>query len=515
MKTFLLSFLLWITYNSANAQSIGIIESNNHADIYELFSQKNINVHFYKDNFAIISGEYKGELKYTLFEKDGFNNEFNYFIYYTNETELNDLKESISGIGELLYNNKAISLIKIKTDLISLFKPSKNDALVFFDETKAFLTDKNKTKFSFEVNYSDDIVSMIEEINTDSIEATISYLSSYSTRDCYSSEIINALNWISSKFESYGMSVSTQNLTDYGVPSFNIIATQTGTLYPEEYIIVGGHADSRSKDRASPGADDNASGVAGVLEIARILSEYNFERTIIYCAFSGEEYGLYGSRYFANQFKAEDKNILAYVNLDMIGYKASDQPLSTSLIYPSLAKNLANYYKDICTSYFPNLTVIDGTLINADSDHTSFNNAGYMGIFPFENLEHYSPYIHSSSDILGLSVNSFELAENLTGAALATVVSLTEKNTNVSSNDNILETDPIKIYPNPASNYLYISFNEQQDLNVEIYNILGQILTCQTLTQNSTIDVSNLPEGTYIIKLSSKDHSSIRKCIVK
>lgn len=518
MNRFLLLLLLCVSYITINAQSLGIIESETHTEIHDLFNNKNITVHFYKDDFAIISGEYKGNLQYSLLEKNGFDNNFKYFIHYTSEAESTKLKKYISDIGDILYNNSQISILKIRKESIKQFKPLKSHALIYFDEKKAFLPDTYKSKFSINVSYNQDIASILEEINTDSIEATISLLSSFTTRDCYSDQVINALNWIDTKFSAYGLSVTTQNLSDYSVPSFNVIATQTGTTNPDEYVVVGGHADSRTSDPydpSAPGADDNASGVAGVLEIARILSQSSFDRTIIYCAFSGEEYGLFGSDYFANQFRNSNKNIIGYVNLDMIGYKDPSQSLHTSLIYPSQAQYLADYYKNICSTYLPDFTVIDGTIVGGDSDHTSFNNAGYMGIFPFEDDQNYSPYIHSNNDILGLSVNCLELAENLTSAALATIASLANSNINLSNNNDLADSDYFKIYPNPATTDLNISVDGQNSIEVEIYNILGKIMIKETITGSDKINVSNLIPGTYFVKLNSEKNSTVKKFIIK
>jgi leucyl aminopeptidase len=515
MKTFLTFFLICIAYISINAQSLGIIESENSNDIFELFNQKDITVHFYNDDFAIISGDYKNNLKYSLLEETGFDNEYNYFIQYVNEKELLKLKESISEIGEILYMNQTISILKIKKNSILLFKPIKNDALVYFDKSKAFIADKYQSKLSSKISFNVDIASMLNEVDTNNIEATITYLSSYTTRDCYSTEITNALNWINSNFESYGLNVTTQSLSSYNIPSFNVIATQNGTTIPDEYVVVGGHADSRSFELTAPGADDNASGVAGVLEIARILSNYTFDRTIVYCAFSGEEYGLYGSKYFANKFKTDNKNIIGYVNLDMIGYKHPGQSLHTSLIYPSQAQELANFYKTICSTYLPDFGIIDGVLSSGSSDHASFNEMGYMGIFPFEDINNYSPYIHSSDDILGLSVNSQELAENLTQAALATVASLANNGYSLSNENNLTDSNYFTIYPNPATTELNISFNGYQSTDVELYNILGEPVIKKTIEASETINVSKLTPGTYFIKLTSEKNSAVKKCVIK
>lgn len=514
MKKLFLLFISAIIAVSSFAQQLGIAESKNHQDIYDLFNKKDIVVHYYTDQFAIISGNYQGSLKYSSFEQSGFDPECQYYIYFTNSFELKNSKSSISNKAKILFTQQDFSIIKIPTESLRDLAPTDNHSLIHFDSNPSYLIQPNKIQELPSISYDENVATLINKIEEDSIEATISYLSSYNTRDCYLSDIIGALNWIDAKFSLYNLDVATQDLDLYNIPSFNVIATQTGTVYPEEYVVIGAHADSRSINTFAPGADDNASGVAGVLEVARILSKYTFDRTIIYCAFSGEEYGLYGSKYFANDFKTNDKDIIGYVNLDMIGYRHPGDPLHTSLIYPAGAQELADYYTDICSTYLPNFGVEYGVLIGGSSDHASFNNLGYMGIFPFEDVEHYSPYIHTSGDLLGTSVNSLELAQNFTSAALATIASLAEINVNVSIGQLDLASGNIKIFPNPAHSELYISIDDQQTCDVELYTMLGSLVIKKKIAQTEKIDISDLSPGTYILKVKSK-HLEIKKIVVR
>jgi Zn-dependent M28 family amino/carboxypeptidase len=104
----------------------------------------------------------------------------------------------------------------------------------------------------------------------------------------------------------------------------SVIAIQRGTTDPDRYVIMSGDIDSRVSDvmdftSDSPGANDNASGVAGTLEAARVLSKYKFNGSIVYAALSGEEQGLFGGRIMANQAKEDGWRIKAVLNNDMIG----------------------------------------------------------------------------------------------------------------------------------------------------------------------------------------------------
>ncbi|MEZ4703153.1 MAG: M28 family peptidase [Rhodothermales bacterium] len=104
----------------------------------------------------------------------------------------------------------------------------------------------------------------------------------------------------------------------------NVVAIQRGARYPDRYVIMSGDIDSRASDATdavtdAPGANDNASGMAGVLEAARLLSRYTFPTSIVYVGLSGEEQGLYGGQGLARKARAEGWDIVGVLNNDMIG----------------------------------------------------------------------------------------------------------------------------------------------------------------------------------------------------
>jgi hypothetical protein len=101
--------------------------------------------------------------------------------------------------------------------------------------------------------------------------------------------------------------------------------------------------------------------------------------------------------------------------------------IHTDVIAPSYAQELVQFYKDVCAIYLPDFIVSNGALSGGDSDHTSFNQNGYMGIFPFEDSQNYSPYIHSADDLIGPSVNSFEMHATFVKATIACVVSKSDQ----------------------------------------------------------------------------------------
>ncbi len=307
-------------------------------------------------------------------------------------------------------------------------RPAVHGGMIRISRTPAKLPAKKIGYKPATLNARADIFTMIAQVNADTLEQFVQHLQDYGTRNAYKPESILAQNWILGKFQSYGLSTELYDFYMPGGPaSDNVIATLTGTTYPDEYVVLGAHYDSYAGGNNEPGADDNATGAAGILEAARILSQYQFDRTIIFATWSGEEYGLYGSQAWVSEAAANDMNILGYFNIDMAGYLQEGDVIHTDIIAPSSADELKQFYKDVCAIYLPDFPTNDGALSNGDSDHTSFNENGYQGIFPFEDVEHYSPYIHTAGDLIGPSVNNFEQHKTFVQAIMASVVTMAEE----------------------------------------------------------------------------------------
>ena len=121
---------------------------------------------------------------------------------------------------------------------------------------------------------------------------------------------------IKATFESFGLQVELDEFMFGGQPAANVVATQVGTTFPDSYYIVSGHYDTVG----NPGADDDASGVAAVIEIARVLSQYDTQYTIKYIAWDREEQGKIGSTHHASAHVGDD--IRGVVQLDIIAHDA-------------------------------------------------------------------------------------------------------------------------------------------------------------------------------------------------
>jgi hypothetical protein len=143
-------------------------------------------------------------------------------------------------------------------------------------------------------------------------------------RNSYREDAFLAGSWIAQEFESYGLATTTQSFAPDMAP--NVIAELPGTTRPEDIYILCAHYDSYAaiNQAFAAGCDDNASGTSAVMLAAEIMSQYEFEGTIRFIAFSGEEQGLLGSFAYASQAAAAGENIAAVLNLDMILHPSFD-----------------------------------------------------------------------------------------------------------------------------------------------------------------------------------------------
>jgi hypothetical protein len=188
---------------------------------------------------------------------------------------------------------------------------------------------------------------IVAPVSQAQLRHTIETLVSFGTRHTLSSQtdpkrgIGAALGWTKEQFESYGLETVRPCETFTGAripnptPVCDMVAIQRGTERPNDVVIIQGHIDSRVTDvmnftSDAPGANDDGSGTAAVIEAARVLSKHKFPGTIVYAALSGEEQGLYGGKVLANYAKAQGWNVVTVLNNDIIGNSCSSDGVCDS-----------------------------------------------------------------------------------------------------------------------------------------------------------------------------------------
>ncbi len=177
---------------------------------------------------------------------------------------------------------------------------------------------------------------IVEPVSAARMKATVEKLVSFGTRHTLSSQtdpkrgIGAALDWTQGQFRELGLPTERpcDTFTGDRIPKptrvCDMVAIQRGTERPNDVVIITGHIDSRVTDPLNatsdaPGANDDGSGTAAVIEAARVLSKHKFPGTIVYAALSGEEQGLYGGKVLAAYARAQGWNVIADLNNDIIG----------------------------------------------------------------------------------------------------------------------------------------------------------------------------------------------------
>jgi hypothetical protein len=209
-----------------------------------------------------------------------------------------------------------------------------------------------------------------------------------------------ARDWIAAQFSSFSPRLEVfYDIHPYrrGRVFYNVVAELPGTRFPERRILVVAHYDSMSSEswgdpRApAPGASDNATGTACIVEVARILSDYEFDKTIVFIAFSGEEHGLLGSTAYIAKLPPAERGIDAVLNNDIVGNEFADDGtriadrirIFATRDADSPARALAERVVDATARHVPGFTA---DVIPADdrrgrgSDHISFLWAGYPAV---------------------------------------------------------------------------------------------------------------------------------------
>ena len=278
--------------------------------------------------------------------------------------------------------------------------------------------------------------------STEQVESYIRTLAGFGTRNTLSDTVSTtrgigaARRWIKEEFDrisaacggclevSYHRTfMEAEGRITEPVEIVNVVAILRGTEHPNRYVIMSGDIDSRASDGSdgvsdAPGANDNASGMAGTIEAARILSQYEFPSSIAFIGLSGEEQGLWGGQYLAADAVEQGWDIAAVINNDMIGNIAGIDGVVDNTIFrvfsePTPAeghgpdgwnyrvyggevdgpsRQIARYVDRVAERFFPNL---DAMMIyrldrfGRGGHHRPFNDAGFPGVRIMEAHEHY------------------------------------------------------------------------------------------------------------------------------
>ncbi|MCL2041398.1 MAG: M28 family peptidase [Bacteroidales bacterium] len=353
-----------------------------------------------------------------------------------------------------------------------------------------------------------EVVQLINLVEQDSLEARIRYMQGF-YRVATSPAAVTVQDWLVSHFESYGygsddISIHYFTLNSQPVAAGNVVVVKKGSEFPDEYIMITSHYDHSTFDTpCGPGADDNASGTSGVMECARLLKDFPTKRSIMFVPFNAEEYWMVGSFPFAQKCATENMNIIAHLNMDMIGWFPPSNPNTIMASgYSYISKTLFDYFHQTANTYIPSIPTI--RLSDGDSyggDHMPFNMYEYPSLY-IGDIEYHDqhPCYHQPCDTLGNGVNRLDLAKSFVQATLCAAAELAnawlppQNLSACSGTDHITvtwdssgESDIYKIYRNNAlidltTETSYIDNDVEIGKEYEYYVIA---LSCETRQESA------------------------------
>lgn len=326
-----------------------------------------------------------------------------------------------------------------------------------------------------------------------------------------------AKDYILEKLESFGGDLEIE-VQEFNTAGKNVIATQVGKENPDDIYIISAHYDSVTEYCA----DDNATGTAAVLEIAKTLSQVCLDNTIKYIFWDEEEIRLLGSDHYAKNLSSSMKSkIKGVINMDMLGFdynKDRNIPVHSKDVAKSnqlkddVVAIIEKYKSSInLTPEVPNEPV-------EGSDHASFWKQNMTAIMITDGLSYgtITPHYHKPTDrVSTLDLKYFQDMTKALMAIYATKGSISKDQTPCSFSVDKSKLQGVHVYPNPISNVVNVSLKTiNTPTTIKLMTVTGQHILSKAVTKLETqLNTENLASGVYFVEVTSGDKSSLTKVI--
>ena len=370
---------------------------------------------------------------------------------------------------------------------------------------------------SFTIDQNALVNTAISKVSAENIKSHIQLLENYGTRYHTTSQAQTSVADLKTKWENLiaaagrdDISVRTVNHSGTMMPS--LILTITGKDQPDDYVIVGAHMDSTAPNHnQAPGADDDASGIATITEMIRVLLNIDFQpaKTVEFMAFAAEEIGLVGSSEIAADYAAANKNVISFVQFDMTNYKGS--PNDIYLTRDNYNSNDLNLFLIELMSHYNASGTHAFTYGNTNcnygcSDHFSWAQNGYDAAFPFEaSFSNYNPKIHTSQDTLSNMGNSASHAAKFAKLGLEFIIE--------TAKSSVLATgNPVKSGLKIAVENKILKYSGDTIQHLQILDTSGRKLLDQTKkSSNGNVNLESFPKGFYLAVFKTGNGQMVTK----
>ena len=368
--------------------------------------------------------------------------------------------------------------------------------------------------------------SIVEQCSQANINNSLTTFESLGLKRRGTTSLQNTLDWLKNKYLEFGYTANqiqedSYTYTGSTSPCKNLIVTKVGTVYPNSYVVICGHYDSIG----GTGTNDNGSGVACILETARLLQNIPTEYSIKFVNFSGEEDGLYGSKHFVSAIvngSAPKMDIRLVLNLDEVGGVAGltndtitcERDTNNS---PSTNNAQSSVMTDelmICVElYSPLNTHLSYAYA---SDYMSFqsNNEIITGLFE----THETTHKHTNTDLLIYMdpVYNYNVAKATIGATMHFAVAATS----ALGNGSFQSDDQVSFFPSPAIDVLNINLGNiaDADYSFSLIDLQGKIVINKHVENAhliESISLDGLSKGMYLAVLQTDTKRITKKIIVE
>lgn len=388
------------------------------------------------------------------------------------------------------------------------------------------------------------IQDLVDQVDTTKLKSNLQWLEGIRHKTAGATHLQETRDSILNFFVKSGLDTIQHHFKFGNYQALNVIGNKHGARNKQHTYIADAHYDSVA---SGPGADDNASGVAGFMEIARILSEYTFENNLRFIGFDLEEDGLIGSTAYVKNAISPYDTIKADINFEMIGYYSNKNNTQTSpplfdLVFPAAYAKLVadtfkgNFITDVAdynskplsdaflmaaSQYVPDLKVIDLSVPDKGktipdlrrSDHANFWDKNIQSLMLTDGADFRNKAYHTAND--KSSILNMNFMGNTVKASLATLAKLAKPisgdvagftmETLVATKEAFIGN--LKVNPNPAKHILNITAPELfNGISLNVYDLNGRMVYYKKLNSNDLqmqLDVSGWPSSNYAIILKT------------
>ena len=400
------------------------------------------------------------------------------------------------------------------------------------------------------------IQEIVDQVDSNRLRSDLEFICGIRHRTTGLAHLEEVKDTIIEIFEAENLTSQVQTFPIGPYEAANIIGLKTGTTLSENTYIVDAHFDTVDD---APGADDNGSGVAGFLEAARVLSNYNFKKSIKFVGFDLEESGLIGSNIFVNSGGIPDYETLEGVfNFEMIGYfdtmpNTQTLPAGFDIFFPEAYAaveaeefrgnfitnvgvtsfaDLNMAFDEAASLYVPELRYI--TVIAPDalvppdlarSDHARFWEAGLPALMLTDGANFRNIHYHTPED--DFSTINFNFMTNVVKATIGAIANLAEvQHSSIAETDINIPTATFDVLNcafqifQSDKNQLLLNFKncEQAPERIELYSINGQLMQSHEIrfinTNSIELNIGSLPAGLYLIRLSDRQYNITEKIFI-